>query len=96
MAQEEHFKEIVDAEKLWTSKGSDRSRNKGYPLCRSGTAQERFRQEISDQRHCSARNPEKNGVKYTLERSGMRKWHKGPRPETAATWQQANKEPNHE
>jgi hypothetical protein len=26
MAQEEHFEEILDAEKLWTAEGSDRSR----------------------------------------------------------------------
>jgi hypothetical protein len=35
MAQEEHFKKILDAEKLWTSTGSDRSRNEDYPVRRT-------------------------------------------------------------
>jgi hypothetical protein len=35
MAQEEHFKEILDAGKLWTGEGSDCSRSEDYSVCRT-------------------------------------------------------------
>jgi hypothetical protein len=43
----EHFKKILYAEKLWAFKASDRSRNKGYPPYRSGTAQRNRHRENS-------------------------------------------------
>jgi hypothetical protein len=43
MAQEDHFKEILDAEKLWTSKGSNRSRKKRLPAVQDTGARDKTR-----------------------------------------------------
>jgi hypothetical protein len=43
---------------------------------------------------CGTGNPERTDVREeTLEGPRMQQWHKGPRPKTAATRQQANKRP---
>jgi hypothetical protein len=95
--QEKIFHTGTEHAKVWTPETIGHSPQRDDPQCSSRTAQGRICQEKSDQDSGRPRNPETTKRQgKTVERPVVQQRHKEPRPETAATRQNENKESEHE